>query len=243
MAFTYTCPDCESGLKFHHTGCQWDDFEMWEIERAYIDIISRLTAREEPWPYDELRDEVAEFADTSDDGPNFASTSSEKSSVDHPGWTPLHDDCLHYLYQVGRAYEGDDGIQITEPSETQEGVIPSNDPLRTVFEYGPIDGCKDYAVYTMVSWCELIELDWEQTVAFIDFWLNETGRWDGQSWGERSPKQLAESKKHIHDKGMGWGEYPEMAKTEMEASSAERRVDAEEMAAMLDREVLSAMDV
>ncbi len=230
-------------MAFHTDECDLDGFEMWEIERAYIDIVSRLTVREEPWSYGELRDAVDAIEDKADDGPDFASTSSSSSALEHPGWTPLHDECLHHLYRVDRAYEGDDGIQITEPSQQQQGVIPSNDPIRTVYEYGPIDGCKDYAVYTMVSWCELVDLDWDQTVAFIDFWLNETGRWEGQSWGERSPQHLAETKKHIHEKGMGWGEYAEMAKTEMEASSKERRVDADEIAAMIDRETLATMDV
>ena len=241
--FDYTCPDCESQYAFHKEGCGLSEFEMWEIERAYVDIIARLTGREEPWQYEELRDDIEDIEDETDDGPNFASTSSESTSIDHPGWTPVHRECLHHLYHVGRAVELEDGIDISEPGDNQEGVIPSNDPLRTVYEYGPIDGCKDYAVYSMVSWCELIDLDWGQTQAFVVHWLNETGRWDDESWGERSPKQLVESKQHIHENGLGWGEYPEMAKTEMESSSKSRRLDADEQAAMLDRELLSSMDV
>lgn len=242
MTFTYPCPECESGVAFHDVDCDLSGFEMWEIERAYVDIIARLTGREDPWLYDELRDDIEEMAEV-DDTPNFASTDSHTSVMDHPGWTPVHTECLHHLKNLGRVAETQDGLDISEPGEHQEGVIPSNDPMRTVYEYGPIDGCKDYAVYSMVSWCELIDLDWEQTKAFVVHWLDETGRWESESFGERSPQQLVESKKHIHDKGLGWGEYPEMAKTEMEASSKERRVDANEMAAMLDRELLASMSV
>lgn len=237
------CPECESEYAFHHVDCELDGFEMWEIERAYVDIIARLTGREEPWQYEELRDDIEAVPEEADDGPNFQSTESDAGPVDHPGWTPVHRACLHYLYDVGRAVELAEGIDISEPGEQQEGVIPSNDPLRTVYEYGPIDGCKDYAVYSMVSWCELIDLSWDQTKAFVVHWLNESGRWDDEDWGERSPQQLVEDKQHIHENGMGWGEYPEMARVEMESSTKSRRLDAGEMAAMLDRELLSEMDV
>lgn len=244
MAFTYPCPDCQSGHSFHEAGCGLDEFAMSEIERTYIDIISRLTGREEPWSYSELREAINEMGEDADNDVVFESTSGgTDSAMDHPGWTPLHDSCLHYLKNVGRAYEGEDGIEPSEPGEHQQGVVPKNDPLRTVFEYGPIDGCKDYAVYTMVSWCELINLDWDQTRAFIDYWLTTTDRWETEDWGESSPVELAEDKKHIHDKGMGWGEYPEMAKAEMETSSEERRLDANEVAASIDRELLDSMNV
>lgn len=249
MAFTYPCPDCESEYAFHLDDCSIDGQEMWEIERSYIDILSRLTAREEPWTYNELRDaidELGEEADEQQDEPMFESigeSEEDKNTMEHPGWTPIHTKCLHYLKQVGRAYEDDDGIVISEPSERQTGVVPKNDPMRTVFEYGPIDGCKDYSVYSIVSWCELIELDWEQTVAFTVYWLRESGRWESEDWGERTPKKLVESKKHIHDKGLGWGEYPEMAKAEMETSSKEPQLDVDSVAAELDRSVLASMSV
>ena len=241
MGFDYRCPDCESGYAFHEVGCELDGFEMWEIQRAYVDILSRLTSREEPWPYDDLRDAINEVGEEADQ-PKFASVES-KGVEDHPGWTPLHTECLHLLKNVGRAAELDDGIVISEPGEHQQGVIPKNDPMRTVYEYGPIDGCKDYAVYSMVSWCELVELDWEQTKAFVVHWLNESGRWESESWGERSPVELVKSKKHIHEKGLGWGDYPSMAKAEMETSSHEPRLDADVQAAAIDRELLSSMRV
>jgi len=242
MFNTRLCPECESGYSFHEVGCSLDSFEMWEIERAYIDIVSRLTSREEPWQYDELREDIEELKKTSESQVAFESTGGGES-LDHPGWTPIHTKCLHKLKNVGRAVELDDGIQPSEPGEYLPGVVPTNDPIRTVYEYGPIDGCKDYAVYSMVSWCELVELGWEQTVAFVVHWLQESGRWEDESWAEGSPKQLVKGKKHVHEKGLGWGEYPSMAKTEMESSSKERRLDAEEQAAILDRELLSAMDV
>ena len=236
------CPDCESGYSFHKIDCDLDGFEMWEIERAYTDIIARLTGREEPWGYDELRDDIEQLAEDSKQQVVFESTGG-KDTMDHPGWTPLHTECLHYLKNVGRAAELEDGIVISEPGEHLPGVVPSNDPMRTVYEYGPIDGCKDYAVYSMVSWCELIDLDWEQTVAFVVHWLQESGRWEDESWSERCPKELVKDKKHVYEKGLGWGDYPSMAKTEMEMSGEERRLDATEQAAILDRELLSAMDV
>jgi len=235
-----SCPQCETGYRFHAKGCELAGFDYSEIERAYVDILSRLTAPEAPWTYDDLRGDVAATGEMAEADVSFAST--DTGSMDHPGWTPLHTACLHELKRVGRAVETDDGIVCCEPGEYQQGVIPQHDPMRSVYEYGPIDGCKDYAVYSLVSWCELIELDWEQTVAFIDHWLNETGRWDSEGWGESSPKQLVESKRHIYDRGLGWGDYPKMAKTEMEASSKSRQVDADEMAGLIDRELLSSVD-
>ena len=240
--WSYPCPSCESGYAFHTEDCELDGFEMWEIERAYVDIIARLTSREQPWEYDELRGDIRELGEQ-DDEPIFESIDNDPNNIDHPGWTPLHDECLHHLKNVGRAVETDAGIEVSDPEEQQEGVVPQNDPMRTVYEYGPIDGCKDYAVYSMVSWCELIDLDWSQTKAFVVHWLNESGRWDSEDWGERSPVELVKSKQHIHDKGLGWGDYPEMAKAEMESSSHEPRLEAREMAAELNRELLSMMSV
>ena len=239
---TRTCPDCETDYPFHLEDCDLSAHSLTKIETAYTDIISRLTGRTEGWTYDELRSSVESFAEK-EDTPDFRTTSSTKTVSDHMGWTVIHDACLHHLKYLGRAEEVDGEIDISIPEQRVDGVVPLKEPLKTVFEYGPIDGCKDYAVYSMVSWCELIDLEWSETVAFVVYWLRETGRWETESWSENTPKELVMDKRHVYEKGLGWGEYPEVVKSKLENSSEKRRLDADEVSTMLDRELLRSMTV
>lgn len=128
-------------------------------------------------------------------------------------WSDLHVECLHSLKDHQRVAEDEEmgGLYLMQPDERSFDIIPTFDPIKTLYEYGPVDGAKDYAVYSMVSWCELSGLNWEQTHNFMHEWLTETDAWSDLSWGERSIRQLVQSKKHVHDRGLGWGDYAEIA--------------------------------
>jgi len=228
----------------HAVECEFEFRGREEIERAYVDILGLVVDQQEPWQYDELREAVESLAEREE--PAFATTGADADDVfqfEHPGWTPIHDAVLSHLKSEGRVAEDADGLDISEPEFEEQSVVPLFEPMQSVFEYGPIDGCKDYAVYSMVSWSEMVDLSWGQTQALVVYWLRESGRWESESWGERSPAALVRDKQHVYDESLGWGEYPEMAKVEMDSSGAERRLDAYEEASALDRDLLKTMDV
>lgn len=222
MPFEYPCPDCGRTNNIHESGCEYEDTDIQQIRKAYIDVLSVLLAENADRyarganpgiSYDTLTDKV----------------SANLQSQDQPGlWRSIHRDCLHALKDDHRVAEDDakGGLYVMEPTERDHDIIPQYDPLKTVYEVGPIDGCKDNAVFAMVSWCEMIEFDWDQKVNFMTDWLTETGRWESETWAESSPEQLLANKKHIHEKGMGWKNRAEAAKGVIDNSDADPQIDA-----------------
>lgn len=220
--FEYPCPACDATNEIHEFTCEWHDTPIQEIRKAYFDILSVLgaanaanRASDDPvgLSWDELTDRVSE----------------QLKQQDHPEmWRSLHTACLHELKNRQRVAEdeSDGGLYLLKPAESDQEVIPQYDPMKTVYEVGPIDGCKDNAVFAMVSWCEFIDFDWEQTCTFMHDWMDDTGRWESESWAESSIDQLLENKRHIHEKGMGWKNRAEAAKGVMDTRDAIHVLDA-----------------
>lgn len=216
--FLYPCPDCETKNRIHAMNCDYESLERTHIEQAYVAILSVLLDenarryREDGHPgipFDELATTVTR---TLDDG----------------AWRSLHTACLHTLKGERRVAEDDEGLFLLEPEEREMDVIPTFDPMKTVYEHGPVDGCKDYAVFAMVSWCEMLDFTWEQTVNFVAEWLEETGAWENQSWGESSIEQLLRTKRHVFEKGLGWKHRAENAKGVIENSGHEAQLSVDE---------------
>lgn len=224
MTFEAPCPDCSTTNQIHEKDCEYADTRIEKIRKAYTDILSVLlaeggkrAANEEPpgISYQTLREGVNDIL--------------QQQAPEHRGlWIELHNDCLHELKHQRRVAEQEEmgGIYLKSPEERQQDIIPTFEPLKTIYEYGPVDGAKDYAVYSMVSWTELVGLDWNQACNFLTEWLEETGSWDELSWGEHSIQQLLDSKKHIHDRSLGWGDYAEIAADHIRESDKDRRIDA-----------------
>lgn len=254
--FTSPCPDCGTENRIHEYNCDYEGTERWRYEKAYIDIISTLLGHaskndslDKPpgMTYDALREAVNAILDPgeSDESESFQfaavdGTDASDTAPDRPfpdTWAAIHDDCLGALKRFGRVVEREEmgGLYLTKPDTDSMGIIPLFEPIQTVFEYGPIDGCKDISVYSMVSWCELKDLSWDATVEYIEWWLTETNRWETESWGESSIEQLCEEKRHIHRESIGWGDNPKVAKGKMEASVKTAQLDATDVATTVDR--------
>jgi hypothetical protein len=236
--------------------CDYHDTSPSEYEKAYVDILSTLVdcgastdAASESVPgipYETLRervdDELTPDTDESNETVLLAAVDGERGvqsdGTDGPtGWVSLHNDCLAALKYRGYVVENEamGGLYLTDADDRTVGVIPTFDPIQTVFEYGPIDGCKDISVYTMVSWCELAGLSWDATVQYMQWWLDETGRWASEDWAEASVHELCKAKRHIHEDSMGWGDYPEVAKNKMETSPKNAQLDAHNKSGAVDR--------
>lgn len=232
MAFEYPCPDCGATNNLHERNCEYQYTDIQKIRKAYIDIISILMAeggkqvamdRPPGITFDKLRDEVNEVL--------------QNQPPEHRGlWKDIHTDCLHELKDRRRVEEQEEmgGIYMKKPEERQREIIPTFDPIRTIYEHGPVDGAKDYAVYSMVSWTELVGLNWEAACDFLTEWLEETKSWEELDWGERSIQSLLDSKKHIHDRSLGWGDYAGIAAGHIRQSDRPKRIDADQKAAQVE---------
>jgi len=233
--FAYPCPDCGTTNRVHDEGCDYDYAGPAVIEKAYIDILSQLIPH-------------AAVMDMHDAPPGMSykmlaqKVSKRLRNVGDPKkkgeWRTIHVDCLHALKDHRRVGEAEEmgGLYLKSPEERVMEIIPTFDPIKTIYETGPVDGCKDYAVYAMVSWCELVDLDWTQTVNFCKEWLTETNAWEELRWGEGSIDQLLRGKKHVHEKGLGWGQQAEEAKNVIERSNRDPRIDAQAKVAGVSKE-------
>ena len=54
--FEYPCPGCRTRTNLHDADCEFDGVAWTDIEAAYVDILSRLSA--EPRTRTQLRDEI-----------------------------------------------------------------------------------------------------------------------------------------------------------------------------------------
>lgn len=204
--------------------CSYHDTPIQDIRKAYTDILSVLSAKNADRiasgnppgvPYETLREHVNEIL--------------QQQPPETRGlYREIHDDCLHQLKDDRRVAETEEmgGLYVKTPEQRQREIIPTFDPIQTIYEHGPVDGAKDYAVYTMVSWTELVGLTWEQACNFLHEWLEETNSWAELSWGERSIQQLLDSKKHVHDRELGWGDYAGIAADHIRQSDRPKRIDA-----------------
>lgn len=216
--FTYCCPACGCTNGVHEVDCKHEFVPLSRFEKCYIDILSSLmhhTAAMKTY-----------------DAPVTISESMLKRRVEdvqgedtkNP-WLSEHQECLEQLITARHITRTGDGLRLTRPEERAAEVIPTFEPVQTIYECGPVDGAKDYSVYTMVSWCSLKELTWEQTQNFCTEWLRETGAWDRCSWGEGSIAELLDDKRHVWQNDMGWGDYADIAAREIQSHDIEPQID------------------
>lgn len=222
--FEYPCPECETTNIVHDASCPHDHDGIDHIRKAYTDILSVLLTegaereRMDAPPgisFQTLREKVNEIL--------------QSQAPDQRGlWRDLHTDCLHELKNRRRVAEADEmgGLYLKQPEERAQEIIPTFDPIKTIYEHGPVDGAKDYSMYSMVSWTELAGLTWEEAKNFLTEWLEETNSWDDLHWGESSINQLLESKRHVHERELGWGDYAEIAAGHIRQSNREKQIDA-----------------
>lgn len=194
MAYGYRCPRCRTTNAIHDSGCRYDNLADGVIEEAHIDIISSLSM---------MRLTKAELVERT-----------------HNGWSQVHSDVLDLYQNEGRVTtqqrETEDGgtvdvLYLRTMAEYREQLVPTQQYISTVWERGPVDGCKDDAVISIISWHEWMDFSWEETCDRTADWLRDTGAWKRGNWDESSIDELLRSKKHIFDGSYGWKEAAQSA--------------------------------
>lgn len=187
----YPCPDCGE-TNGHAPQCSHSTASRADVEKAYIDIISRLMIS--PAPGDELRDTA--------DGE----------------WSDLHDDAFAELLSAGLVEMDGDGVfELVPLDEAHDPVDPQYDPLATIFKHGSVPGAHDNAIFALVAWYEARGLSWHETKERVIDWLHETGAWERGGFKENSPEEVLAKKKHVYEgpgngDGYGWKNKAKEAK-------------------------------
>ena len=185
--FDYPCPDCRATNSLHDADCDFEGTPWPEVEKAYIDIVARLTA--EPTEEADLYDAV--------DGE----------------WGALHRSALERLKRDERVTEGNDVLRLRTAEEFREEVSePTREPMRTLYRKGSVPGCHDNAVFAMIAWYEMVGLSWAETRENVIEWLRDSGAWSRGGFEESSPEALVDAKRHVYEAGYGWKEKAEAAK-------------------------------
>lgn len=194
--FSFPCPDCWSELSVHEPDCEWPNVPSHRIEKAYVDIISTLIQAE----VDRNLYDVEAEMDTSYDWLTDAA----------PEWSPLHTACLAALKRRYVVIEDATGnLRHVPPDDRQGEREPTFGAIKRVYQYGACDGCLDYGTCAMVSWCEMNDYTWDETVEFVVEWLHETGTWERGSFEEPTPEALVADKRHVYRDGIGWKNFAE----------------------------------
>ncbi len=150
--FDYPCPDCRTTTNLHGPDCRFDGEPWTDIEKAYTDIISVLSA--DSLPEEKLRETV------------------------HGRWDATHAAALDRLRHEKRVVESDGALRLLTADEFRETVSePSFEPMRTIYEKGSVPGCHDNAVFAMVAWYEMVGLSWPETRENVIEWLHKSGTW------------------------------------------------------------------
>ena len=185
--FDYPCPDCRATNSLHDADCEFEGTAWPAVEKAYTDIVARLTAA--PTEESELYDAV--------DGE----------------WGALHRAALERLKRDERVTEGNDVLRLRTSEEFREEVSePTREPMRTIYRTGSVPGCHDNAVFAMIAWYEMVGLSWAETRENVIEWLHDSGAWARGGFEESSPEALVDAKRHVYEAGYGWKEKAEAAK-------------------------------
>lgn len=204
--FEYPCPDCRTRTNLHDAACRFDGVEWTDIEAAYVDVLSRLSARS--WDADALRDDVGE-------------------------WTGVHAAVLQRLIRDQRVEEREpdestgasgqetgppsDELRLLTAAEYKERVThPTMEPLKTIYERGSVPGAHDHSIFALVAFYEMVGLSWEETREQVLTWLTETGTWTRGGFEEDTPEEVVDSKKHVYSQGYGWKQAGKEAKAVIE---------------------------
>ncbi|QZA87545.1 hypothetical protein K0C01_06890 [Salinarchaeum sp. IM2453] len=184
--FKYPCPDCRSTTDLHDPDCAFGGMSRTEIEKAYTDILAVLST-----------------------GPSGTTTLRRRSDE----WSELHDAALQKLRQEHRVEENDGMLEMLTPEERTDRVsVPTQEPLRTIYEHGSVPGCHDNSVFALISYYEMVGFSWEETRDKVIDWLRESGAWDRGGFEEASPEELVDKKRHVYETGYGWKEKATAAK-------------------------------
>ncbi|WP_336024168.1 DUF7474 family protein [Halobellus salinisoli] len=185
--FDYPCPDCRATNSLHDAACDFEGTPWPEVEKAYVDIVSRLTV--EPTEETDLYDAV--------DGE----------------WDALYRSALERLKRDERVTERNDVLRLRTAEEFREEVSePTHEPMRTLYRKGSVPGCHDNAVFAMIAWYEMVGLSWSETRENVIEWLHDSGTWGRGGFEEPSPEALVDAKRHVYQAGYGWKEKAEAAK-------------------------------
>ena len=179
MRLRYRCPGCRTTSNLHAPGCEFEGTDRRHIEKAYIDILGSLSARE----YDEdgLREAVPER------------------------WSGLHTATLERLKSDQRVVEEDGTLRLLPPGEYKDRVSrPTFEPLQTIYEKGSVSGAHDHSVFAMVAFYEMVGLSWEETRENTIEWLQNSGTWERGGFEEATPEELVEPHRHVYEAGYGW---------------------------------------
>ncbi|GAB7092387.1 hypothetical protein JCM18237_26580 [Halorubrum luteum] len=191
--FRYPCPGCRTTNSLHDVDCEFEGVNWPTIEKAYVDLLTVLTAD---------RDGVSE--------------STLRDAVDGE-WSGLHKAALDTLEREQRVVREDGTLRLLTAAEFKELVSePTREPMRTVYEHGSVPGCHDNAVFAMIAWYEMVGLSWPETRENVIEWLRTSGAWDRGGFEESSPAELVDKKRHVYDQGYGWKEKGQAAKRVIE---------------------------
>ncbi|KTG08162.1 hypothetical protein AUR64_00890 [Haloprofundus marisrubri] len=186
--FDYPCPGCLTTNSLHDADCRFEGTAWPEVEKAYTDIVSLLSAG--PKHEESLPDAV------------------------HGEWGSLHVAALDRLKYDERLQEENGRLELLTAAEYKEMVSePTREPMKTLYRKGSYPGCHDNAVFAMIAWYEMVGLSWAETKENVVAWLRESGTWTRGGFEEASPEQLVESKRHVYEAGYGWKEKAQAAKS------------------------------
>jgi hypothetical protein len=188
--YSYVCPDCRTESNIHEYDCEFEGTERAVIERAYIDIISRLSLT--PFEQSTLEELVNE-------------------------WSDLHEACFYSLWGRNHITLRNDGkFRLRSSDEREKSIHPTFEPLKTIFEHGSVAGCHDNAVFSLIAWYANQDLSWEETKEQLHTWFSRTGSWNSSEFEEASIDDLLEKKKHVWDEAYGWDTTAKAAKRVIE---------------------------
>ncbi len=206
--FNYPCPSCSSESNIHESNCDFSSENRSTIESAYIDILSELA-----------------IADR---------TANSLTGMDT--WSTLHEECLQRLendqriidIQSEKGKELFGKTNITNDNKTVYRLLtrtqwkeivstPTMEPLKTIYEQGSYPGCHNNAVFALIAFYEMIGLSWEETKRQVINWIHESDTWERGGFEENTPEELLEKNKYIYERGYGWKDKGEAAKSVIES--------------------------
>ena len=193
--FGYPCPDCRSTNNLHDPDCRFTGTTWTDVEKAYLDVVSVLSAAETPVDEDAL------------------------TGATHGDWGPLHHAVLNRLRGGQRVREADGGLELLSPEEYREAVRePDIEPIRTVYRKGSVPGAHDHSVFALIAYYEMVGLSWEEARETVIEWLHESGTWDRGGFEESQPGELVDEKRHVYEEGYGWKQAAREAKAVIDRS-------------------------
>ena len=198
----YACPDCSTTNRLHKMDCDFEHTDIYDIEKAYIDILSYVLDQNSRGNPVRKRDVIR-------------GTDEKWGELRHRVYGTLLFKC--YLR------EDDDGrVELVAPDERQELRVPTNGAIQTVWETGTVPGCHDNGVFALVAWHAGNGFTWAETQDRLLEWFDRTGTWERGGFAEPSPEVVIEEKHHVYEKEYGWSQKAQAARNVIRNSSLPR---------------------